>query len=277
MEYLSGGLNWSTKYNLYYEEKRKTGTLDGWATILNNTKITYRDAELILFAGDIHNQRRPKYFEAKAMMKSVASLQAAPSEPVQVSEFYMYRLPRLYSVPANSRKQISLIKEAKIPLQEKFIYYAQKGNENVQFHLIWRGKDREKKSILPAGQVYVYLKKNKQKILMSINSIPDIPSGKKMELTVGNAYDLKGKLIEGKSKKISRTSDELTYKIKLSNHKKKETVPIFARFLLPGGRETTVVSSSHPYKFIDKSQIEFSVQVPAKKTVDIDFTIRREW
>ena len=56
LTYLTNGISWRGDYVAVFDENNETMSLQGWATINNQTNTDFEDAELSVIAGQIGNQ-----------------------------------------------------------------------------------------------------------------------------------------------------------------------------------------------------------------------------
>src|ERR1700683_2358454 len=167
--YLTNNVSWNADYVLTVSRDEKTGDLDGWVTLTNNSGTAYENAKLQLVAGEIH-QVAPVVTVDAGLARMEAAAPAPPQfQQENMSEYHLYTLGRGTSIHNNESKQLSLLSGTGVPL-EKFLavegqsYYYRNpegiGNSIPEpVKVYYRFKNEEKGGLgipLPAGTVRVY-------------------------------------------------------------------------------------------------------------------------
>jgi len=283
LKYLTDGINWKADYVAELSPDDKKMDLTGWVTINNRSGATYKDAKLKLIAGDV---RKIKKYRSYDMMKVEKAVAAGAPQFVEKPffEYHIYTLQRPTTVKNNQTKQITFLTAPGISVNKKYIYdgavwryYHYNNwrrvpyNDKVEVHIVFENKKENNLGIpLPKGKVRFY-KRDTDNTTQFIGEdyIDHTPRNEKVELTLGNAFDIKGerKIIE--HKKISSRVYQDTYQIKLRNHKK-EKVKIEVIEHLYGDWE--IVKSSQKYEKVDASTIKIVVDAFPEKEVVITYT-----
>src|ERR1700683_1563326 len=167
--YLTNNVSWNADYVLTVSRDEKTGDLDGWVTLTNNSGTAYENAKLQLVAGEIHQVAPVVTVDAGLARMEAAAPAPPPFQQENMSEYHLYPLGRRTSIQNNESKQISLLSGTGVPL-EKFLavegqpyyYRNQQGIGNSipePVKVYYRFKNEEKGGLgipLPAGTVRVY-------------------------------------------------------------------------------------------------------------------------
>jgi hypothetical protein len=286
--YLTNNMNWNADYVLTVSRDEKTGDLDGWVTLTNNSGTAYENAKLQLVAGEIH-QVASMFAAGVAMAKMEAAAPAPPQfQQENMSEYHLYTLGRRTSIQNNESKQISLLSGTGVPI-EKFLavegqpyyYRNQQGIGNPipePVKVYYRFRNEEKGGLgmpLPAGTVRVYQADSKGGIqFVGEDHINHTPKDETLKIYVGNAFDVvcERKLID--YKKLDKNLYEMEFQITLRNHK---DVPVTVEAREPVGGDWEVVNSNLKWTKLDATTISFEIPVEKDGTVTLDYRVRVKW
>lgn len=117
--YLAEKIQWVVDYVLNVTSDEKTGALNGWVTINNNTGMAFRNARLQLVAGQVH-LAPPRPATVSRRMYEMAGAARPPFAQEPISEYHLYTLNRRTTIENNESKQISLLSAANIHIQKTF-------------------------------------------------------------------------------------------------------------------------------------------------------------
>ena len=104
------------------------------------------------------------------------------------------------------------------------------------------------------------------------NMIDHTPKDEKVDLTLGNAFDLVGERVVKDSRQISRTVREDDIEITLRNHKENENVEILVKEHF--GPFWKILKSNFEYNKKDANTAEFKIPVNAGQEVTLSYTVR---
>jgi len=286
--YLTNNMNWNADYVLTVSRDEKTGDLDGWVTLTNNSGASYENAKLQLVAGEIH-QVAPIAVQAM----SVAGMERAVPAPPQfqqenMSEYHLYTLGRRTSIQNNESKQISLLSGTGVPIEkflavegQSYYYRNQQGIGNPipePVKVYYRFKNEEKGGLgmpLPAGTVRVYQVDSKGGIqFVGEDRINHTPKDETLKIYVGNAFDVvcERKLID--YKKLDKNLYEMEFQITLRNHK---DAPVTVEAREPLGGDWEVVNSNLKWTKLDATTISFEIPVDKDGAATLDYRVRVKW
>src|ERR1022692_3316201 len=111
LSYVSGGMSWSSDYNIVAPETGDTLELVGWVTLDNQSGKQFDQARIKLMAGDV-NKVQPQN-QPRMMAEPVARL-GAPMSPPQVEEktfedYHLYTLPLPTTIHDRETKQVEFL------------------------------------------------------------------------------------------------------------------------------------------------------------------------
>lgn len=288
VSYLADHLNWHADYVLDLTRKGGKGSLEGWVTLENNSGTSFRNAELSLVAGQVHRSGRqgPRPLVVMARAKAETTGGTAPQfSQAPVGEYHLYRLKRSVSLGNNASKQISLLSAASLPVKHTYVVEGSSrvfrtrlpegapAPQAVRVFLSFRNDDAAKLGIpLPAGIVRVYQSDDRGNlILLGEDRIQHTPKNERVQLDVGNAFDITAHRIQTDFQRISNRVYESAFAITLRNHKdKRVTVEVRE----PVGGSWKMLKSNFPAKKLNASTVEFDVPVAAGGTAKLTYRVR---
>ncbi len=298
LTYLAGGMNWTADYIVLLNSGNTTLDLNGWVTLNNTSGATYRDALVKLVAGDVN--RLPQVNDAIRMEMDMAVAQAAmPTPPVEQREFFeyqLYEIQRPVTIADNETKQVEFVTSAGVPASTYYVYngspgfygyygpisdrgYGIMGATDVQSWLEFStDEDGGVGADLPAGRIRVYQEDiDGAALLIGENRIDHTPQGEKLDIFLGNAFDLVGERTQTDFQIIGRNVIEETYEIRLRNRKDNETVEIRIPETLFRWSNWEILDASDEYTRLNSSTIEFRVQVEPGQEKVVTYTVRYTW
>lgn len=302
LTYLTGGISWMADYNILLATDNSKLDLNGWVTLSNTSGTTYRDAKVKLIAGDVN--RLPTYQEF-AYMDTAMEMRAVPATPqVQQREFYeyqLYEIGRPVTVGNNETKQVEFVTSTNVPANTYYVYdasdpwygyyapitdtyYGFTGITDVKNYLEFStGDENGVGADLPAGRIRVYQEDvDGAALLIGENRIDHTPKGEKVNIYLGNAFDLVGERIQTDFRLISDKVMQETYRINLRNRKDSGSVEIrvperLFRWSNWQILSATVNGQTAEFTRLDAATIEFRVQVPAGGEVVLTYTVQYSW
>ena len=274
LSYLTEGINWHAEYVAVVDRDDRHVDLSGWVSLENHSGAVYKDAKLKLVAGDVHIVEPKRRIDQMRLRKGQEELlMAAPEfEERAFFEYHLYTLQRRTTLKNNQTKQISLFPPAKTQTQKIFLYDGARYDKKVRVHLEFKNAKQDGLGLpLPKGKMRVY-KEDVDGALEFVGEdlIDHTPVDEKVRVFLGNAFDLVGERVQESTKKISSRSREDAYRISLRNHKQ-EDVDIVVVEHFYGDWE--IVRQSHPFVKKDARTAEFTIRVPAKGEVTLDYSV----
>ena len=293
--YLTHGIGWRANYVLLLAGDEKTLDLNGWVTLDNRSGVAYQDARLKLVAGDI--ARAASMGVEKTM--DYAALEApriAPSPQVSERgffEYHLYEVNRPVTVRNNQTKQIEFVTSTGITATKFFVYdgsgisfggygpvydqgYGSAGRTKINVMVeFMTGKENNLDAPLPAGVVRIFKPdEDGAPLLIGEDSIDHTPKGEKIELYVGDAFDIVGERTQTDFKRLGDKVVEETFKIVVRNRKESAVEVRVNEHLYRWSQWEIVQASDKGYTKLDAQTIEWRVPVKANDVAEITYTVR---
>ena len=300
--YQTGGLGWHAEYVLVLGGDDATADLSGWVSVENRSGKAYKGAHMKFIAGDVRREQPPAPRRVRGReMLMAADARGDAMEEKAFFEYHMYTLPRPTTVADNEIKQLEMFTPVRgFDVEKKFLYgparnYRWRGGRNtnrsygvtsdkkVQVFIHFRNDEKNKLGIpLPAGKVRVYKKDPADEALEFIGEqrIDHTPRNEKIELEVGNAFDLVGERRQTNfTVDNNRRMMTETIEIKLRNNKKPGEGPVTIRAKEPmhRSREWRITEKSHDFEKLDAHTIAFDVKVEPDKEEVVTYTVEYRW
>jgi hypothetical protein len=273
ISYLTRGLSWSANYILQTNANSTKADIRSWVNINNKAGISFNDAKLKLMAGDIHGvYGSGSVYRHRDMVpvKSFTSAKGISETPL--FEYHLYTLEKPVTLINNQAKQISLLSVDSIPVQKELIFDSSK-DDKVQIVLKIDNSKADGLGIpLPSGTVKVYQHDSEEQLqFIGEDQIDHTPIGKKIKVTVGNAFDIIGERTLTDFEQVNNNISRTSYQIVLNNNKSgAQNVTVVEHFY----GNWKIIKNFDKYEKIDAFTVEFRVSVPANGTKTIFYTVK---
>ena len=283
--YKTQGISWSASYDIYLDGKGDDimGKIEGWANLLNNTKISIKDTNLKLVAGETAQANGgPRAVPMMAMAKGAAMdmvAEAAPMQEQKFADYHMYTIDRKISLPAQSTKKIKLFDDKEgVLATKKYVYEGANGDNAVKSVITFMNDEKSRLGIpLPGGKYRVF-NKDASSSYEQVGEATQThkAEGEKVELTIGNTFDLKAerKQTDGEQDQI-RHRGKYTVQVDLSNALEEEATVFVREPIYQQNWE--VVSKTHPFAKINANLAEFTVTIKPKSKETLEYIVQYSW
>jgi len=283
LTYLTGGLNWRADYVAVFDEEAGKMDLQGWATLTNNTKTTFEDADVSVIAGTVQQNNRNQYnprFNNRGGLRN-AGVEQSPQE--RVGDNYLYPLPGKITVKSSQTKQVGIVDAQGVEAAKVYEYRAygyNNMNEPQSADVRIAFSNSRKKGLgeaLPQGIFRVYTKDaSGRSQFIGEDQIGYIPGGSQMALKIGEAFDVKVKGQVASNREVGRRTREIEMVYTVTNATDRPTT-VFIRQSLGGGYvETDIVSESIESTRENAYTALWPVKVGAEGEVKLRFKVRQK-
>jgi hypothetical protein len=275
ISYLTNGLNWHAEYVANLNEKDTALDLNSWVSLTNTSGKTYSEARLKLMAGDLHLAEEQGPGGQKMYMEAMMS--KAQFEEKQFFEYHLYTLDKKTTIKNNQTKQIQLLPTAHAQVSKIFSYNYQKNASKVAVLLTTRNaKDQGLGIPLPRGKVRVYKQDGPDLEFIGEDWIDHTPKDEKIEIEIGQAFDISAERTILDQQKISENSERQKVQIELRNHKD-QNIEIQVTEPIYWYRAYELLTANYPVKSKDARKIEFTIPVKANSNSTLIYEIQYNW
>ena len=275
ISYLTSGISWKAEYVVKINEDYTKADIKSWAIIDNKAGTDFENAKIQLVAGEIHRiyTQQPKAMYLRGATEKLASTSVDSFTEEGLFEYHLYTLERPATLKNNQGKQISFFAN-NVAVEKELVFDIWKG-EKIQ--VILKTENSKKKGLglpLPGGLVRIYKADSEERLqFLGEDQIEHTPEEGKIKITVGNAFDIKGKRVQTNYEKISDTLERFTYEITFNNSKP-EVQNLTVIEHLSG--DWKIIQSSDPYEKIDAFTVEFKVLIPAEGIKTLAYNIENK-
>lgn len=290
LTYLTGGLSWKADYVAQIMSENELN-LNTWITLKNESGTDYADAKIQLISGNVNHSAgsgsviRPLMMAKSVRMENTAMDSVASNiSPENVSDYYMYVLPRKTTLKNKQSKQISLMNINKVKYEKEYrlssplylgIGASQSEFEKRHPQIIFKLTNEKSANLgqpLPAGKVRFYENKNGENmVFLGEDSISQTAIGEKVELNIGQAFDIfvAGKIVDAKA--ISKDIYEYRVEISFQNVSKQTAAISFEQNIY---NNWEILSENLQSEKKNSSVAVWKFNLKPKETTKLNFSVR---
>ena len=302
LSYVSGGMSWSSDYNIVAPETGDTLELVGWVTLDNQSGKQFDHAHIKLMAGDVNKVQPP--LQGRFMSSMGASING-PGVPPQVEEktfedYHLYTLPLPTTIHDRETKQVEFLHASGIQSKRLYVYdgarfdrnyggyqdarqiqqYGTQSNPHVWVLREFANSDANHLGIpLPKGRVRFYRRdQDGQMEFTGENEIDHTAKDETVRVYTGNAFDITGERRQTKFQIQMQPGGWLdeAIEIKLRNHKKEAaTVRVVEHLYRWATWAITQESATH--RQADSKTIEYEVTLRPDEEKTLAYTAHYTW
>lgn len=284
-DYITKSVDWNADYVLTMPSEAMTADLTSWITVKNSSGVNFRNTQLQLVAGQVHQAMQNILPMGGRVMMMEAKAAAPGISQEGISEYHLYTIQRPVTLPDNSSKQIAFVRASGIKVQktyeiagQQFYFYSpwpagQSGKEPVQAHLKFKNSEANSLGVpLPEGVVRVYQEDSKGRMqFVGEDRITHTPKDEELNLYVGNAFDLTAERKQTDYQRLGNEVYETAFQVTIRNHKK-EAVTVDVDETVTG--TWTVLQTNYKYDKTSAFSLRFHVPVPADGQSVLNYRVR---
>ena len=278
LTYLTSGLTWKADYVAKMNKTETAVDLSGWVTLTNTSGADYENADIQFIAGEV-NRVKPRAYgvrmmAAKSAMNDMVAEQAMEEESLM--DYHLYSLGRKSSIMSNQTKQLALLSAFSVPAKKEYrfdnivnsygygpkIYKSRSASVKLSFE---NSKKSNMGMPVPAGTIRVYKNDSKGRVFfVGEDSVRHTPENEKINLTLGEAFDVTAEGKETANTKTGKNSWDASYELIFKNATEN---PVSVDYYQTFPNQWTI-SGSDIGKKETSTQNKWTVKIPAKgKTV----------
>lgn len=217
IRYLTSGLGWAADYVALFDETDNSVDMQGWVTLTNQTGTTFKDADLLLVAGN-PTEGSGRRTQPRSMV--TPGTEAANRE--SLGDFYLYPIEDRTTVANAQTKQVSFLDVQGVPARRRY-----------ERRIDWLGRDEQPVAVssaisfstarsqglgdaLPAGTVRFY-QRDRQGTPQFIGEsrIGHTPMGSDLFMRTGEAFDVYVQAEVENREEIDRGEWEKSYRYRV--------------------------------------------------------------
>lgn len=279
--YIADQLGWEAEYTLSLSADESTLSLSSWVNLTNETGVTWTSAGLKLVAGNVNRERQSGPRPQAMMARAEFSDAAAPPSRSMLGDYHIYEFPGRVDLANHEVAQLRFLEANGIPVEKRYISRWQVARHQMNeaqvsgFDISYAFDTTRVDEPLPAGRARIMKADVEGRLqLLGEDRIDHTPVGKKVEVTVGQAFDLVAERTQMSYRQIDRRAVEMTVDVRVSNHGD-ERRDLTLHEKLFGDWE--VVSRSGAFDKIDATTLALDVALEAGAERVFSYTIRTRW
>lgn len=276
LTYLTPSLGWTADYVALFDEKAGTMDMQGWVTLTNNSGVDYKNANLILVAGQPGRGSGMKFPESVLDDPGTET-----SDRERLGDFYLYPVAQRTDVQNKQQKQISFL-DVKGAQARKAYEYTNgwlSGDEDVNVASVLKFSTSRSGGLgdmLPQGTVRVYMRDARgDPQFIGEARIEPTAMGSNLSLTTGEAFDIKVTSVVVTREKMGKTKWRTTMRYDLSNARAEPVVVDLGQSGLWG--DVKITAESQPSTRVSADRTEWKVTVPANGKASVTATFETRY
>ena len=266
LSYLTPGLGWKADYVTLFDDKSKTIDVQGWVTLTNNTGTSYRNANILLVAGNT-NRGGGRRGGIRWPTGTIDQAGTESNNRERLGDFYLYPLSERTTVANAQQKQVSFLDVKRAPARKAYEFtngWLRSGDFRSASSVLKFSTSRGGGlgDQLPSGVMRVYMRDQRgDPQFIGESRIENTPMGSSMSIRTGEAFDVKVKTVTVERKRINsrRWRTKMSYEI--TNARPEAITVDLAQSGLWG--DVRVTEQSMEGTRISADKLEWKVPVPA--------------
>ncbi|HVX67999.1 MAG TPA: DUF4139 domain-containing protein [Bryobacteraceae bacterium] len=303
LSYVSGGMSWSSDYNIVAPETGDTLDLVGWVTLDNQSGRQFDQARIKLMAGDVNKvvqRQNPYVVSASLGAGSGGGFGPGQVEEKTFEDYHLYTLPQPTTLHDRETKQIEFLRASGIQSKRLYVYdgakfdrnfanyqdvrqiqqYGTQSNPRVWVMREFVNSDANHLGVpLPKGRVRFYRRDNDGQVeFTGENQIDHTPKDETVRVYTGNAFDLTGERRQTKFQSQLQPGGWLdeSFEIKLRNHKKEAATVRIVEHLYRWSN-WVITQESAPHRQTDSKTVEYEVTLDPGAEKTLTYTAHYTW
>jgi hypothetical protein len=202
-------------------------------------------------------------------------------------EYHLYTLGRPATVKNSEQKQVTLLEAPSFGVTKKMMFYGAAhsyrgsygmvvSNQKVSVFLDFDNAEKNGLGMaLPAGIVRVYKEDGSgAQQFIGEDRIDHTPRDERVRVKMGEAFDVVGDRRQTNYTVLGGCASESEWAVELRNHK---DVPARVDVIEPVGGDWQILRSSLPFQKVDAHTFRFDVNVPARGSTKVTYSVRVRW
>jgi hypothetical protein len=301
LSYVSGGMSWSSDYNIVAPETGDTLELVGWVTLDNQSGKQFDRAHIKLMAGDVNKVQprdQPAFYASAGVMGGV--IQQPQVTERTFEDYHLYTLPQPTTIHDRETKQVEFLHASGIQSKRLYVYdgaqfdrnfggyqdlrqiqqYGTQSNPHVWVLREFANSSANHLGVpLPKGRVRFYRRdQGGQMEFTGENEIDHTPQNETVRVYTGNAFDISGERRQTKFQSQMQPGGWLdeSFEIKVRNHKKEASTVRVVEHLYRWSN-WTITQESATHRQTNSRTIEYDVALQPDEERTLTYTAHYTW
>lgn len=279
LTYLTPGLGWTSDYVTLFDEAKGSIDMQGWVTLTNSTGTDFRNADVLLVAGNPNRGGGRSVQPRGDTTIEQAGTESGTRE--RLGDYYLYPLAARTTIANAQQKQVSFLDVKGAPARKAY-----------EWSNGWLGTNADPRSAssvlkfstskqgglgdqLPSGTIRVYMRDARgDPQFIGESRVDAAPMGSAMSIRTGEAFDVKGTATVVERKRLSSTRWQTTMRYDFTNARPDAITVDLAQNGLWG--DVRIAEASLAGERVSAERMEWKVPVPAngKASVSVVFDTR---
>jgi hypothetical protein len=269
LTYLTPGLGWTSDYVTLFDDAKQTIDVQGWVTLTNNTGTDYRNADVLLVAGDPNSGggRRNWQMPWNGSSGTIDTPGTESNDRERLGDYYLYPLAERTTIANAQQKQVSFLDVTAAPARRAYEYNNGwlSNNEAVSASSVLKFSTSRSGGLgdqLPAGTMRVYMRdKRGDPQFIGESMIEATPMGSQMSIRTGEAFDVKVKSVVVERTRLGSNRWKTRMQYEVSNARNEAITVDLGQDGLWG--DVRISEQSLIGKRVSADRIEWNIPVPA--------------
>ena len=271
LTYLTPGLGWTSDYVMLFDEAKGAVDVQGWITLTNTTGTTYKNADVLLVAGNPGGGfSRLSRYSGQDEVADDTMEQAGTESGTRgrLGDYYLYPLAERTTVANAQQKQVSFLDVKNSPGRKAYEWTngwlannvdPRSASTVLKFSTSKNGGLGDQ---LPSGTIRVYMRDAKgDPQFIGESRIAAAPMGSQMSIRTGEAFDVKGTAVVVERKRLSSNRWRSAMRYDFTNARNEPVTIDFAQDGLYG--DVKVIEQNITGNRVSADRMEWKVLVPA--------------
>ncbi|PSL16708.1 hypothetical protein CLV44_101106 [Marinobacterium halophilum] len=280
LRYLTNGLSWDMDYVINLDTDGTTLSLQGLATLNNQSGQAWPNAHVKLLAGKVNQPAH--YPQAEGVMRAAMAMDKAGGQnaPSSVQDYHLYTIDTPLTLNDQQQKQIPLINREQIPAEIRYHQQIQVAahqqlppqQRKARIHLTFDAPEvMGAKTPLPAGQARVFRPDpSGQMQFIGGSHLVATATGDTARLELGDAFDVSVEYTQTAFRKVF-DGYEVSYRVQLSN-RSDSIKPFNLSALMP--MPFTLEDASIKPEATTASTLDWTFDLKAGEEMQLTFTAK---
>ncbi|WP_420607683.1 DUF4139 domain-containing protein [Novosphingopyxis sp.] len=281
LSYLTPGIGWSADYVALFDQAAGTIDVEGWVTLTNNSGTSYRNAELLLVAGDPAGGAQPQYRRGRIYppQPSSGGIVRAGTETgtrERLGDYILYPLERRTDVLDAQQKQVSFLDVQGSPARASYDFHVSgfDTQDPASASSVLKFSTSAQSGLgdqLPEGTVRVYMKDaSGSPQFIGESEIDATPMGSDLSIVTGDAFDVNVRTVVEARDQRGDNHWRTTMRYELTNASARAITVELTQDGLYG--EARVIEESLESDRVSADSVRWQVPVPANGSTTVSAT-----